>query len=189
MGDGADRDRAFKQCAACPVLLAEFQAEITLGQAAARGAAANADNDNARFFLGKIDLNYVWMQLATLGNCTRWDPGHGSAQGHGSHHQAPADAHPRPRRAGVDRLHRRHPRDLGLPLGAGRWQQETRAGLDARGGQRRHGHHFTDRSEVGLWEMLVREKQFAEAKTIAKALATEFPENKELAIFIKTHGG
>ena len=54
MGDGADRDRAFKQCAACPVLLAEFQAEIALGQAAARAQlAANADDDNARFFLGK----------------------------------------------------------------------------------------------------------------------------------------
>ena len=48
---------------------------------------------------------------------------------------------------------------------------------------------LADRSEIWALGDAGREKQFAEAKTIARALAIEFPENKELAIFIKTHGG
>ena len=190
MGDGADRDRAFKQCAACPALLAEFHTEIAQGQAAARAQlAANADDDNARFFLGKIDLNYVWMQLATLGNRTGWDPSWEARKAMDVIiKRQPTHTRARVARAWIDYIvDTRVNWGFRWVLGGGNkkralaWMR-TAATADT---------DVISRTEArfGLWEMLVREKQFQEAKAIARTLATEFPENKELALFIKTHGG
>src|SRR5688572_11920484 len=61
IGDVADKDKAWQLCAHCPALMAEFLAEIAHGQAAARSLLkSNPAHDGALFFLGKLDLNYVW---------------------------------------------------------------------------------------------------------------------------------
>jgi hypothetical protein len=40
-------------------------------------------------------------------------------------------------------------------------------------------------AEFALWEMLVRERNFSAAAEIARRLAVEFPENRELARFLE----
>ncbi len=55
----------------CPELMTEFLAEIRRGQDLARAALrATPDDHAALFFLGKMDLNYVWLQLGLLGRKT-----------------------------------------------------------------------------------------------------------------------
>jgi hypothetical protein len=190
MGDGTDRDRAFKDCAACPALLAEFQTEIAQGQVAAREQlAADADDDNARFFLGKIDLNFVWMQLATLGNRTGWDPYWEARKAM----DLIIKRHPTHTRARVARAWIDYIVDTRVTWGF-RWVLGGGNKKRALAWMRAAATADTDvisRTEArfALWDMLVREKQFQEAKGIARSLATEFPENKELVIFIKKHGG
>jgi hypothetical protein len=74
MGDAEDKDRAFKQCLPCPDLKAAFLEETANGRAMARGRLqTNPKDEVALFFLGKIDLNYIWLQLGTLGNRTGWN--------------------------------------------------------------------------------------------------------------------
>jgi hypothetical protein len=69
-----DKKEALRMCAPCPVLIAAFMADIEHGQALARGRIpANPADDEALFFLGKLDLNYVWLQLGPLGRKTGWD--------------------------------------------------------------------------------------------------------------------
>ncbi|HMD34831.1 MAG TPA: hypothetical protein VKH42_07680, partial [Vicinamibacterales bacterium] len=67
-------ENALKTCATCPALIAEFLAETQRGQALARTALqANASDETALFFLGKLDLNYVWLQLGPLQRKTGWN--------------------------------------------------------------------------------------------------------------------
>ena len=65
---------ALKACATCPGLIAAFFADIKHGQALARTALQTTPGDEAAlFFLGKLDLNYVWLQLGPMGRKTGWD--------------------------------------------------------------------------------------------------------------------
>jgi hypothetical protein len=57
----------FKDCTACPELLKQFLSETAKGQTLARARLQNnPTDDTAQFFLGKFDLNYVWLHLGTL---------------------------------------------------------------------------------------------------------------------------
>src|SRR5690349_9875016 len=70
----SDKATAWSQCGACPAFMSQFVAETARSQAVARASLkAHADDDETLFFLGKIDLNYVWLQLGTLGHKTGWD--------------------------------------------------------------------------------------------------------------------
>jgi len=74
LGDPPDKDAAFASCARCPALMTAFLADTTEGQTLARARLAeNPADDAARFFLGKLDLNYVWLQLGELGHRTGWN--------------------------------------------------------------------------------------------------------------------
>src|SRR5215212_9849970 len=74
IGEPSDKEKAFKACAACPGLLRAFMQDFTTGRAAAREVLARNPNDPvALFFLGKLDLNYVWLVLGTLGRKTGWN--------------------------------------------------------------------------------------------------------------------
>ena len=44
-------------------------------------------------------------------------------------------------------------------------------------------------AEFALWEMMVRDRKLTEATTIARRLASDFPENHKLANFLKTAPG
>jgi len=55
-------------------LLRAFTEEFTAGQSAAKDVLREHPKDpNALFFLGKLDLNYVWLVLGTLGRRTGWN--------------------------------------------------------------------------------------------------------------------
>ena len=70
----ADKKEALRMCVPCPTLIAAFMADIEHGKALARGRLeANSGDDEALFFLGKLNLNYVWLQLGPLGRKTGWD--------------------------------------------------------------------------------------------------------------------
>ena len=74
IGEPKDKEKAFKQCAACPALMTAFTAELTLGKEAARAVLKTAPKDeNALFYLGKLNLNYVWLVLGTLGKRAGWN--------------------------------------------------------------------------------------------------------------------
>ena len=67
MGDAADREQAFEQCVECPALLATFVSDTRRAVAVARTRLkASPDDEETLFLLGKLDLNYVWLQLGTL---------------------------------------------------------------------------------------------------------------------------
>src|SRR5438067_34568 len=69
-----DKDDALKNCPTCAGLIAEFLAETRRGQNLARTTlGANPGDEAALFFLGKLDLNYVWLQLGPLRRKTGWD--------------------------------------------------------------------------------------------------------------------
>ena len=76
LGDTSARDKttAWKQCAACPTLMTAFLADTLRGQTFIRSRlTVHPDDEDALFFLGKVDLNYVWLQLGMLGRKTGWD--------------------------------------------------------------------------------------------------------------------
>ncbi len=43
-------------------------------------------------------------------------------------------------------------------------------------------------AQFALWDMLVRERNFADAAVVARELITDFPDNHELVAFLKAHG-
>src|SRR5690349_1750605 len=63
--DTAERDNtaAWNACAACPGLMSAFVAETARAQAFTRARLKlDPRDEQALFFLGKVDLNYVWLQ-------------------------------------------------------------------------------------------------------------------------------
>ena len=73
IGEPKDKKAALRACTPCPDLIAAFTADIATGRslAHARLAADPADAE-AQFFLGKLDLNYIWLHLGPLGRRTGW---------------------------------------------------------------------------------------------------------------------
>ena len=136
MGESADRNRAWTMCAACPDLLSTFVAETDRARALARARVqSNPKDEAALFLLGKIDLNYVWLQLGTLRRKTGWDQYLGSEGVPGPGARTESQSSARTRRACVDRLHRRDGNAARHTLGA-RWrQQEEGAAGGSRGCQ------------------------------------------------------
>jgi hypothetical protein len=188
MGEAGDKDAAFKQCASCRALLASFNDDIARGQAAARARLAQAPNDDeAQFFLGKLDLNHVWLQLGTLGNKTGWREYWEARKSMDAIlKRNPAHVRAKVARAWIDYIvDTKMTWGFRWLLGGGNkkraltWLREAaKADTD-----------FVSSAEArfALWDMLVREKNFAEAAGVAKQLAADFPDNKELATFLKAH--
>ena len=188
IGTSDDRDKAWKLCSVCPALMAVFIAETTLGRTTARAMLArNPDDHEALFFLGKLDLNYVWLNLATLGRKTGWSeywearksldavlkarPGHGRA---------------RVARAWIDYIvDTKLPRGTRWLLGGGNKKRGLQVVRDAAVAD---AEPFV-RAEAmfALWDMQVRERNVADAIVTARALARDFPENHDLTKFIDTH--
>ncbi len=70
---GMKKQEAYQKCAACPDLMAAFHTVTRAGQAAARNSLKLVPQDEATLFLlGKMDLNYVWLNLGLLGRKTGW---------------------------------------------------------------------------------------------------------------------
>jgi len=189
LGDAPDKAKAFKACTPCPGIVSEFAADVTHGQAIARARLkTNPKDESALFYLGKIDLNYVWLQLGTLGKRTGW-----SEYWEARHslddllEMKPTHVRARVARAWIDYIvDTKMTWGFRWMLGGGNKKKalivmrETAASATS----------FYERAEArfGLMEVLVREGDVKGAVVVAREIAHDFPENQEIAKFIATKG-
>ena len=148
----------------------------------------NPADDEALFFLGKLDLNYVWLQLATIGRKTGWKEYWEARKSLDAVLKQTTRPHPRPRRARLDRLHRRY--EAPARYARGCWAAATRSeGLrvvrEAAVAERRA--FVQAEAMFALWDMQVRESNIPEAVVTARALSEDFPDNADLAKFVARH--
>ena len=181
-----DKEDALRSCATCGALVAAFLEDLHHGQTLARTRLqANPDDEATLFFLGKLDLNYVWLQLGTLGRRTGWD----------EYREA---------RRSLDSVLKAHPQNVRALVARG-WIEyivSTRMPWGTRwlfgGGNRKRAletvRHATllpadvfshAEAEFALWNMLVREDDLTQAAEVARGLARDFPANRELAAFLE----
>jgi hypothetical protein len=184
-----DKTSAWKRCTLCPALMSAFMADTARSQAFARARLnTHPDHEDMLFFLGKIDLNYVWLQSGTLGRKTGWDE---YWEGRRALDRVlrlnPGHVRARIARAWVDYIVATTvPRGVRWLLGGGNKKRGLRVVAEVvdtgRGG-------FFDRTEAmfALWDMQVREREVPGAVATARLLAGEFPDNRELRGFLATH--
>lgn len=187
MGDAPDRQRALAACSSCAALLADFAKDVADGRAMAQGILDRDPSDiDARFLLGKIDLNDVWLQLGTLGRRTGWH------EYWEARHSMDAVLARRPdylravvARAWIDYIvDTKVTRGFRWILGGG----DRRKALDTmrRAATMGEGYAHTE-AAFGLWDMEMREHHVPEALVVARELARDFPENAELTAFVAAH--
>ncbi len=188
IGEVKDKERAFKACQECPALLDRFLAEFKEGRAAAHAAVTAAPDDlTARFFLGKLNLNYVWLQLGPLGKRTGWNE-YWEARRSMDAVLAKDPNHVRARvaRAWIEYIvDTRTPWGFGWILGGG----NKKRALESLRAAAATEAPFFDRTEAtfALWEMHVRERNLQEAVENAQRLAVDFPANRELTRFLEAN--
>jgi hypothetical protein len=184
-----DKD-ALKTCAPCPDLITDFLADIHRGQAVARAILQAApDDESALFFLGKLDLNYVWLQLGPLKKRTGW-----SEYWEARHSlDAVLKRNPRHVRARIARawidyiVDTRMPRGTRWVLGGG---DRKRALLSMQAAADADASYFVHAEALfALWDLQVRERRLPIAITIARRLVRDFPSNQDLLKFLETHAG
>jgi hypothetical protein len=182
----ADKDEALRNCATCPDLIADFFAEIRHGQNLARTTLrANPGDEAALFFLGKLDLNYVWLQLGPLRRKTGWDEYWEARRSL----DAVLKRNPRHVRARVARAWIDYIVDTKMPWGT-RWLlgggNRKQALIAVREAAHMESDFFTHaEAEFALWDMQVRERDLTQATEVARRLAHDFPDNRELAAFLE----
>jgi hypothetical protein len=185
LGDRPDKDKAFKQCLECAGLLPQFLSETTRGQAVARAKLREAPRDeSALFFLGKLNLNYLWLQLGPLSKKTGWD------EYWEARHSLDAvlARNPTHVRARVARAWIDYVVDAKMPWGT-RWilggGSRKRALASMQAAAAADADFFVQaEARFSLWDLYVRERQMDRAIAVAHALVRDFPENAELAKFL-----
>jgi hypothetical protein len=181
-----DKEGALKDCAMCPSLIADFVADIRRGQNAARTTLRSRPGDEtALFFLGKLDLNYVWLQLGPLRRKTGWDEYWEARRSL----DAVLAHNPRHVRARIARAWIDYIVDTRMPWGT-RWLlgggNRKRALIDVHEAAEMESDFFSHaEAEFALWNMEVREGDLAHASDVARRLGQDFPGNHELAAFLE----
>jgi hypothetical protein len=189
LGDDKRRVQKVDACATCQPLLQAFADDISAAQAMARSRLRAAPEDLAtRFYLGKLNLNHVWLHLGPLGRRTGWK----------EYREARASldtvlaAQPEHIRALVARAWIDYIVDTRMPWGT-KWLfgggSRARALAAVRRAVEVADGDFYARVEArfALWEMLVREDDLNGAAGIARGLAVDFPDNAELLRFVTDH--
>jgi hypothetical protein len=188
LGASAGKASAWKDCLGCPALLSGFKLALARGQVLARAKLLDQPlDDETLFLLGKLDLNYVWLQLGTLGHKTGWDE-----YWEGRHAldnvlaRQPGHVRARVARGWVDYIvDTKMPRGTRWLLGGGNKKKGLLAIREAAGTES----DFFTRAEArfALWDTQVRERDASGALATASILIRDFPENQELRKFIETH--
>jgi tetratricopeptide (TPR) repeat protein len=189
IGEPSDKAKALKACGVCPELLQAFSEEFASGQAAAQAAVRQHPNDAAAlFFLGKLDLNYVWLVLGTLGRKTGWNEywearrSLDAALATDPHHLRARTA-----RAWIDYIvDTRMPWGTGWLLGGG--NRKKALAVMRQASESPDDFYATAEALFGLWDMQLRERNGAAALESAQRLATMFPNNPEVARFVANRG-
>jgi hypothetical protein len=181
-----NKKNALTGCTTCPALMEAFFADVRHGQALARETLRTSPGDEvALFYLGKLDLNYVWLQLGPLRKKTGWD------EYWEARHSLDAvlKANPQHVRAIVSRAWIDYIVDTRMPWGT-RWilgGGSRQRALTAIGGATAIESPFYAHAEAefALWDLQVRERDMAGATEVARRLARAFPENREVANFLE----
>ena len=177
-----DKKEALKRCAECAGVLASFMADLHHGQALARATLKTTPNDEeSLFFLGKLDLSYVWLELGLLGHKTGWDEYWEARKSL----DAVLKSNPKHVRARVARgwidyiVNTRMPWGTRWILGGGNKKRGMAAVREA---SKMEADFFTRaEADFALWDMTMRERDFATATQLAERLARDFPDNQEVA--------
>ena len=189
VGDVKGKKAAFAKCAECPAVLSTFLDDVNRGRAAARSRLeANPMDEEAQFFLGKMDLSYLWLQLATLDRKTGWHE-----YWEAKHmledilERNPMHVRARVARAWMDYIvGTRVPWGTRWTMGGG---SRNRALKMVREAAQAPADYFTQvEARFALQEMLTREGKPAEAVEVAKELLGRFPGNKDLKKFVESGG-
>jgi hypothetical protein len=183
-----DKDKALKLCAACPQWMAEFQNDTKLGQNVARSRLhAMPGDEDALFFLGKLDLNYVWLHLGTLGRKTGWDEYWEARRSLDTVlKRNPKHVRALVARAWIDYIvDTKMPWGTGWLLGGGNKKRAIRTLREAV--NIASDFYIHAEAEFALWDIEVRERHLAEATVVARRLSRDFPENLELTKFLEIH--
>ncbi len=188
LGEPANRDAAWRQCSTCQELFPLFMQELGTGRAAAQARLQqNPADEEALYFLGKMDLSYVWLQLGTIGRKTGlseyWEARRSLDA---VLRRNPDHVRARVARAWIDYIvDTRLPRGTRWMLGGGNKEKGL---LTVEQAARSATEPFVQAEAMfGLWDMLVRERRLDDAMVTARALARDFPENEDLAKFIAVH--
>jgi hypothetical protein len=188
LGNPRDREKAFRACGPCPDLLATFLDDTARGQTLARARLQVDETDEtALFFLGKLDLNFVWLQLGPLGRKTGWNEYWEARRSLDAVlKRNPAHVRARVARAWIDYIvDTRMPFGTSWLLGGG---NKKKAFVVMRAAASAEADFFTEaEAEFALWDLHVREGKMAEAVVIARGLASDFPDNPDLGTFLATH--
>ena len=187
IGEAADKGKALAACGTvCAEALAAFDSATRQGQVIARARLMKDPRDQtALFYLGKLDINHVWLYLGTLGRRTGWDEFHEAKRSLDAVLEAePAHVRARVARAWMDYIvGTRVPWGTRWLLGGG----NRKRGLSAvREAAKEPADFYTEvEADFALWEMLARDKQMAEAVVVARELQQRFPNNPDLPRFIE----
>jgi hypothetical protein len=183
----ADKKEALRMCAPCPALIAAFMADVEHGKALARSRLeVDPSDDEALFFLGKLDLNYVWLQLGPLGRKTGWDEYWEARRSL----DTVVKRQPQHVRALVARAWIDYIVDTRMPWGT-RWVlgggSRKRALATVRAAVNIPSDFFTHaEATFALWDMQVRERDLRAAAEAGRQLAGNFPDNREVAAFLES---
>jgi len=189
IGDGKDKKAAFAACVDCPRVLEIFFEDINAGRAAARmRLEPNPADEEAQFFLGKIDLSYLWLQLSTLDRKTGWSEYWEAKR----LLEAILEKNPSHVRARVARAWMDYIVGSRVPWGT-RWVMgggsKSRGLKMVREAAETASDYFTKvEAQFALWEMLAREGRRDQALVVAKELLAKFPENRDLTRFVENSG-
>ena len=188
LGKPRDREKAFKACGPCPDLLATFLEDTARGQVLARARLKVDETDEtALFFLGKLNLNFVWLQLDPLGRKTGWNEYWEARRSLDAVlKRNPEHVRARVARAWIDYIvDTRMPFGTSWLLGGG---NKKKAFVVMRAAASAESDFFTEaEAEFALWDLHVREGKMAEAVVIARGLASDFPDNPDLGTFLAKH--
>jgi hypothetical protein len=188
LGEPADKEKAFKQCVVCASLLREFLSETAGGQGLARATLrATPGDESALFFLGKLNLNYVWLQLGPLGRKTGWNEYWEARRSLDAVlKRNPAHVRARVARAWIDYVvDTKMPRGTRWVLGGGNKKRALRSMQAAATAEADLFVHAE--AMFAWWDLQVRERDMTGAVAIAREIVRDFPENPELAKFLQKH--
>jgi hypothetical protein len=189
VGDGKDKKAAFAKCVECPDVLQTFLDDVNHGRAAARSRIdKNPMDEEAQFFLGKMDLSYLWLQLATLDRKTGWrEYWEAKRILEDILEKNPMHVRARVARAWMDYIvGTRVPWGTRWMMGGGSRNRALKMVQDA---AQAPADYFTQvEARFALQEMLTREGKPAEAVEVAKELLGRFPDNKDLRKFVESGG-
>ena len=189
LGQSPDKEKARTLCTVCPDLIAAFVAETTRSRATAlTRLEKSADDEETLFLLGKLDLNYVWLQLGTLGRKTGWRE-YWEARESLDKVLARNPHHLRARvaRAWIDYIvDTQMPRGTKWLLGGGNKKRGLLVVKEAAAVPEADAFAAAE-ADFALWDMQVRERDLAAAVVTARELAVAFPANRELTRFLEAN--